>query len=49
VVAIGIADGVHLTVVYTDRHGAEGQIVRRIISAHRSSRRERTRYEKAIE
>ena len=48
VVAIGIADGVHLTVVYTGRQGAEGQILRRIISAHRSNRRERTRYEKAI-
>lgn len=47
VVAIDIADGLHLTVVYTERHGAEGQILRRIISAHRSSRRERTSYEEA--
>jgi uncharacterized DUF497 family protein len=48
VVAIGIADGVHLTVVYTDRQGADGQVLRRIISAHRSNHRERTRYEEAI-
>ena len=27
----GIADGIHLTVVYTDRQGADGQILRRII------------------
>ena len=45
-VAIGIADGIHLTVVYTDRQGRD-EILRRIISAHRSNRRERTRYEKA--
>jgi uncharacterized DUF497 family protein len=48
VVAIGFADGIHLTVVYTDRQGREGQILRRIISAHRSNRRERTIYQKAI-
>lgn len=48
IVAIGAADGIHLTVVYTDRQEAEGQILRRIISAHRSNRRERARYQKAI-
>ena len=47
VVATGIADGSHLTVVYTDRQGSDEQILRRIISAHRSNRRERTRYEEA--
>jgi uncharacterized DUF497 family protein len=47
VVAIGIADGVHLTVVYTDREAATAHAVRRIISARRSSRHERTIYEKA--
>jgi uncharacterized protein len=47
-VAIGIADGVHLTVVYTDRRSSKGdEIVRRIVSAHRSNRRERDVYEKA--
>ena len=47
VVAIGVADGLHLTVVYTDREVATGQVVRRIISARRSSRHERKVYEKA--
>jgi hypothetical protein len=47
VVAIGIADSIHLTIVYTDRQGADGQILRRIISAHRSNRRERTSYKRA--
>ena len=42
-VAIGQADGIHLTVVYTDRDRA-----RRIISARRrSNRRERQVYAKA--
>lgn len=31
IVAIGVADGIHLTVVYTDRQEAEGQVLRRII------------------
>jgi uncharacterized DUF497 family protein len=48
VVATGIADGIHLTVVYTDRQGREGPTLRRIISAHRSNRRERAIYQKAI-
>jgi uncharacterized DUF497 family protein len=43
VVAVGIADGVALTVVYTDRM-IEGRIVRRIISARRSNRHEREAY-----
>jgi uncharacterized DUF497 family protein len=47
VVATGIADGIHLTVVYTDRQGSDEEILRRIISAHRSNRRERTLYEEA--
>ena len=48
VVAIGVADGIHLTVVYTDRQESKEAIVRRIISAHRSNRRERAAYKKAI-
>ena len=43
-VAIGIAQGIPLTVVYTDRAGA----VRRIISARVSSRHERKAYFAAI-
>ena len=48
IVAIGFADGINLTVVYTDRQATESQILRRIISAHRSNRRERARYQEAI-
>lgn len=40
-IAVGLANGVHLTVVYTDRTSADGRTVRRIISARRSNRRER--------
>lgn len=47
-VAIGVADGLYLTVVYTDRQSASGQVIRRIISARRSSRHERKIFEKAI-
>lgn len=47
VVAIGTADGLHLTVVYTDREDKRGQVTRRIISARRSSRHERKIYQKA--
>lgn len=46
-VAIGIADGIHVTVVYTDRQSRKDGILRRIISAHRSNRRERAVYEEA--
>lgn len=46
-VAIGIADGIHVTVVYTDRQSGKDEILRRIISAHRSNRRERGVYEEA--
>jgi uncharacterized DUF497 family protein len=49
VVAIGVADGFHLTVIYTDRVIKTGERVRRIISARRSNRRERERYGKAIQ
>lgn len=47
VVAIGVADGVHLTVVYTDRAASSGETLRRIISARRSDRRERQIYKEA--
>ncbi len=42
-IALGIADGILLAVVYTDRVEA-GEVVRRIISARVSSRRERQAY-----
>jgi uncharacterized DUF497 family protein len=47
-ITIGIADGITLTVVYTDRLDPEGQVVRRIISARKSNRREREAYEEAV-
>ena len=48
IVAIGIAQGIALTVVYTDRQDASADFVRRIISARRSNRREREAYQAAI-
>ena len=47
-VAVGVVEGIWLTVVYTDRIVAPDSVVRRIITAWRSNRRERTRYEKAV-
>ena len=44
-IALGIADGILLTVVFTDRAEA-GEVVRRIISARVSNRRERQAYRK---
>jgi hypothetical protein len=49
IVATGLADGIALTVAYTDRLDDEGERVRRIISARRSNRRERKAYQAAIE
>ena len=49
VVAIGLAQGIGLTVVYTDRVHAEGDVIRRIVSARRSNRRERQAYAQAFE
>ena len=46
-IAIGVADSLHLTVVYTDRLNASGEVTRRIISARRSNRYERTSYQEA--
>ena len=46
-IALGVADGIPLTVVYTDRAEA-GAVVRRIISARVSSRHERQVYRKAF-
>jgi len=46
-IATGIADGIQLTVVYTDRAEA-GDVVRRLISARLSSRNERQAYRKVF-
>ena len=42
-IALGVADGIPLTVVFTDR-AEPGDVVRRIISARVSNRRERQAY-----
>jgi uncharacterized DUF497 family protein len=47
VIALGMAQDIALTVVYTDRADKGGEINRRIISARKSSRREREAYKKA--
>jgi len=47
VVAIGAVEGIVLIVVYTDRADRRGTVTRRIISARRSSRDERQRFEEA--
>ena len=44
-VAVGLANSAYLTVVYTDRVAADGETVRRIISARMSSRNERRAYD----
>lgn len=47
VIAVGMADGIALTVVFTDRL-EDGDAVRRIISARLSNRHERKAYFEAI-
>ena len=47
VIALGRAQDMALTVVYTDRAEASGEIDRRIISASKSNRREREAHKKA--
>lgn len=49
VIAHGLADGIPLTVVYTDRVEPDGSVVRRIISARLSKRKERRRYAETLE
>jgi hypothetical protein len=48
IVAVGLAQGIHLTVVYTDRTTGEGALRRRLVSARRSNRRERKAYNQAV-
>ena len=49
VVALGLADGIPLTVVFTDRVAADGSVLRRVISARVSNRKERRRYAESLE
>lgn len=48
VIALGMAQDIPLTVVYTDRAEQGGEIERRIVSDRKSSRREREAYKKAV-
>ncbi len=48
-IALGVAQGISLTVVFTDRAGIGGETVRRIISARQSDRRERAAYKTTVE
>lgn len=47
-VALGSAEGVPLTVVFTDRVDPGGRLVRRLISARLSNRKERRRYAESL-
>jgi hypothetical protein len=48
VLAIGVADGIELVLVFTDRVRGRRRIERRIISARRANRKERAIYEAAV-
>ena len=48
IVVIGLAQGIALTVVYTDRPRPDQDVERRIISARRSNRHERQAFEAAL-
>jgi len=48
VIAIGLAQGIALTVVYTDRPHPDRDTERRIISARRSNRHERQAFQEAL-
>lgn len=48
VIALGIAEDIPLTVVYTDRAESGGEVGRRIISARVSDRRERKAFSEAF-
>ena len=49
IVALGLADGIPLSVVFTDRLTPTGAVVRRLISARLSNRKERRRYAESLE
>lgn len=46
-VAIGLVEGIGIAVVYSDRRNETNEIERRIISARRSSKKERKAYEES--
>ena len=48
IIAIGLADSVELTVVYTDRQLPDERIERRLISARRSNRHERKAFQASL-
>jgi uncharacterized DUF497 family protein len=48
-VALGLADGIPLTEVFTDRVASDVSVVRRVISARVSNREERRRYAQRLE
>ena len=47
-IAVGLTQGLALTVVYTDRRIGPESVVRRLISARRSNRGERKAYERIL-
>jgi len=49
IAALGLADGIPLSVVFTDRLTTTGAVVRRLISARLSNRKERRRYAESLE
>jgi len=49
VIALDLVDGIPLTVVFTDCVESEGGVVRRLISARLSNRKERRRYAEGSE
>ena len=49
VIALGLADGIPITVVFTDRVAADHGVVRRLISARLRNRKERRHYAEAVE
>jgi hypothetical protein len=48
IVAVGVAQRVHLTVVYTDRVIGGDEVERRIVSARRSNGHERKAYQASL-
>ena len=49
IAALGVADGIPLSVVFTDLLTPTGAVVRRLISARLSNRKERRRYAESLE
>ncbi len=49
IIALGVADGIPLPIVYTDCVDSTGGIIRRLISARVSDSKERQRYVQALD